>query len=100
MVSNIIHSGAALLLAWALWPAAARAEPPEQAVAIPKEPEPAVTEVRAAEPAHPFAAMAGAWAGGGTIALTGEIRETLRCRANYTYGQANSSLALSIRCAS
>ena len=40
------------------------------------------------------------WTGGGTIALTGDINERLRCRANHTYGAANSSLALNIRCAS
>ncbi len=43
---------------------------------------------------------AGTWNGGGTIELTGDIKENLRCRASYNYGAANSSLALSIRCAS
>jgi hypothetical protein len=49
---------------------------------------------------HPFAALAGTWTGGGTIDLTNDIHEKLRCRANYTHGQGNNSLALSIRCAS
>ena len=44
--------------------------------------------------------MAGTWTGGGTIELTNDIQEKLRCRASYTHGQGNSSLALSIRCAS
>ena len=36
--------------------------------------------------AHPFAPMAGTWTGGGTIELTNDIKEKLRCRATYTYG--------------
>jgi hypothetical protein len=44
--------------------------------------------------------MAGTWTGGGTIDLTNDIHEKLRCRATYTYGQSNNSLALAIRCAS
>ena len=49
---------------------------------------------------HPFAMMAGTWTGGGTIDLTNDIHEKLRCRATYTYGQASNGLALAIRCAS
>ena len=44
--------------------------------------------------------MAGTWTGGGTIELTNDIKERLRCRATYNYGKANNSLALAIRCAS
>jgi hypothetical protein len=32
--------------------------------------------------------------------MTNEIHERIRCRATYNYGQANNSLALSIKCAS
>ena len=55
---------------------------------------------RAKPNVHPFAAMAGTWTGGGTIDLTNDIHEKLRCRATYTYGAGNNGLALAIRCAS
>jgi hypothetical protein len=98
MKSSIIRGFAAFLLIAAGVPAA-RAESPEGAVEILKEPV-VPASLPKPEAAHPFAAMAGSWTGGGTIELTGEIKENLRCRANYTYGAAASSLALSIRCAS
>ena len=44
--------------------------------------------------------MAGSWSGGGTIDLTNDIHERLRCRATHTYAQVSNSLSLSIRCAS
>jgi hypothetical protein len=84
-------------VAMALSPAAVQAEPPEAPVEQLKEP--ALVPVKA-DAIHPFGVMAGNWTGGGTIELTNDIKETLRCRASYVYGQANSSLALSIRCAS
>ena len=90
------------MLASALLPAAAQQERiPESLVTTLPEPTPAPTEA-ALKPAtiHPFAAMAGTWTGGGTIDLTGDIHEKLRCRASYTYGHSNNSLALAIRCAS
>jgi hypothetical protein len=97
MTSNITRGTAGLLLALALLPSAARAEDPEMRTLPLSEPvEPAAFPVNV----HPFAALAGTWSGGGTIDLTGEIHERLRCRATYTYGKANNSLALSIRCAS
>ncbi len=65
---------------------------------VPQDPDP--VEPAKADAAHPFATMAGTWSGRGTIALTGEIKESLRCRATYTHGKANNSLALTIRCAS
>jgi len=98
MKSSIIRGFAAFLLISAFVPAA-RAEPPEGAVALPREPA-VQASLPKPEAAHPFAQMAGSWNGGGTIELTGEIKENLRCRASYTYGAANTSLALSIRCAS
>jgi hypothetical protein len=96
MKSHLILGPAALLLATALWPAAALSTEPEGHVMTIPEP------VAPAPPAkvHPFATMAGAWTGGGNIDLTNDIHEKLRCRANYTYGQSNNSLALAIRCAS
>jgi hypothetical protein len=98
MKSTIIRGAAAIFLGIAALPSAVRAEPPESRVDQLTEPE--VTPAKAVATAHPFAAMAGNWVGGGTIELTGEIKETLRCRAGYNYGQSSSSLGLSIRCAS
>ena len=94
--SNIIRGSAGLFLSLALLPAAARADDPEGPVLALKEP------VIAAkiEVVHPFAALVGSWSGGGTISLTNDINERLRCRANHTYGRSNNSLSLSIRCAS
>jgi hypothetical protein len=63
----------------------ARAEPAEAAK----------LEVR-----RPFEGMAGSWSGGGTITVSGGGKEPLRCRATHTVGQNNTSLSLSIRCAS
>jgi hypothetical protein len=98
MKSNIICGTAAVFLALALLPAAAQQERiPEGHVRT--EPEPVEAAIKPA-PLHPFAAMAGTWTGGGTIDLTNDIHEKLRCRATYTYGQSNNSLALAIRCAS
>jgi hypothetical protein len=97
MTSNIIRGVAALLLASALLSAAAQEVIPEGHVKTIPEPTEAAIKPAAI---HPFAAMAGSWTGGGTIDLTNDIHEKLRCRANYTYGQSNNSLALAIRCAS
>jgi hypothetical protein len=94
MKTNAIHGAAALILAAALSPAAAQ---PEE---TPEGPVAALTEPAAPEPAHPFAAIAGSWAGGGVIALTNDIKENLRCRAKHSYAKASSSLTLNIRCSS
>jgi hypothetical protein len=90
---------AIVLLACALpfRPALAQEEHPDGQVSAAKEPQ--VVPVKA-EAAHPFAAMAGAWTGGGVISLTNDITERLRCRADHKFNQSASSLALSIRCAS
>jgi len=98
MSLNISRGCSVVLLALALTPSAVWAEPPESAVAIPREP--TATPASLPPPSHPFAQMAGTWTGGGSIELTGEIKENLRCRANYKHGAANNSLALNIRCAS
>ncbi len=97
ILRELIGGATALLLISAFVPAA-QAETPEGPVEQLKNP--TVQPASLPKPEHPFAAMAGTWTGGGTIELTGEIKENLRCRANYNYGAANSSLALSIRCAS
>ena len=97
MRSKVIHGAAAMLLSLALGPAFA--EEPEGRVNGPDVPASAPTTPAAPVTVHPFAAIAGTWTGGGTIDLTNEIHERLRCRATYTYGKPNS-LALSIRCAS
>jgi len=96
-----IRGLAASMMALAMWPAAALGESVEALVTPLKEPDGALVEA-AVKPgaAHPFAAMAGSWAGGGSISLTNDINEKLRCRANHTYGQRDNSLALNIRCAS
>jgi hypothetical protein len=99
MKSTVIRGVAAtILLALVSWPAAAQLGGPEGHVTVIPDPDP-VTRA-APTKVHPFALMAGSWSGGGQIDLTNDIKERLRCRANYTYGQANASLALQIRCAS
>jgi hypothetical protein len=97
MRQNTIFGATALLLASALVPAAAQDNLPEGLVhTIPDAVEPAGAKPNV----HPFAAMAGTWNGGGTIDLTNDIHERLRCRATYNYGASNNSLVLAIRCAS
>lgn len=96
MKSSLVRVLAALSLSLAIWPATAQESVPESLVTTIPEP----VAPAAAAKTHPFAAMAGAWTGGGTIDLTNDIHERLRCRANYNYGQSNSSLTLAIRCAS
>jgi len=97
MKSNIIHCLVVFMFALPVWPAASQEAVPEGHVR--SMPEPTAAAIKPAT-IHPFAAIAGTWTGGGTIDLTNDIHEKLRCRANYTYGQSNSSLALAIRCAS
>jgi hypothetical protein len=99
MSLNTSRNSALVLLSLAFLPVPALAESPEGPVAIPQEP----VATRASLPppaAHPFAQMAGTWTGGGSIELTGEIKENLRCRANYTHNASSNGLALNIRCAS
>lgn len=92
-----LYRVAAMLLASMVLAPAAYADEPESHVMPLKEPEVIPAKVSAT---HPFAAMAGNWTGGGTIDLTNDIHERLRCRAHHTYGQSNNSLSLNIRCAS
>jgi hypothetical protein len=48
----------------------------------------------------PFAGMAGAWSGTGTIIMTSGTRERLRCRANYDVAGNGNNMKFSLRCAS
>jgi hypothetical protein len=48
----------------------------------------------------PFANLAGAWSGGGTLTMANGETERLRCRATYNVGNAGTDLRLSLRCAS
>ena len=56
--------------------------------------------VDAAAGAGPFAALAGAWSGGGTITTSNGAKERIRCRANYNVGSTGANLDLRLRCAS
>ena len=97
MKSDFIRGAAALLLALAASPAAAQpAEAPDGAVVA----QPAPADAPAQPDAHPFAAIAGNWTGGGVIMLTNDIKENLRCRANHNFAQASNGLSINIRCSS
>src|SRR4029079_15693816 len=91
MTSKIVCGAAALYFASALLPAASQQEAiPEGHVTTLPEPAAPATATKS----HPFAALAGSWSGGGTIDLTNDIHERLRCRANYTHGPSNTTPVL------
>jgi hypothetical protein len=48
----------------------------------------------------PFADLTGSWVGTGSIMLSSGDTESIRCRANYTAGQAGYTLQQGLRCAS
>lgn len=48
----------------------------------------------------PFRAIAGSWAGGGTLSMQNGEQQRLRCRAAYDVGAGGDQLRLNIRCAS
>lgn len=48
----------------------------------------------------PFAALAGTWAGGGTITMSHGGQESIRCRASYAVAEGGGNLRLNIKCAS
>ena len=54
----------------------------------------------AAAQSAPFAGLAGAWSGSGTISLSDGSKERLRCRATYRVSGGDSALQQSLRCAS
>jgi hypothetical protein len=57
-----------------------------------------------ASPSHaqpgPFAGLAGAWSGTGTIEMSNGASERIRCRATYSVGAGGNNLQQSLRCAS
>jgi hypothetical protein len=48
----------------------------------------------------PFAGMAGAWSGGGTVTLEDGSAERIRCRATYAVGDSGTGLNQNLTCAS
>jgi hypothetical protein len=48
----------------------------------------------------PFAGLAGAWSGGGTITLDDGSNERIRCRATYAVGAGGNGLNQNLTCAS
>jgi len=48
----------------------------------------------------PFAALAGAWSGTGTIVMSSGAKERIRCSANHRLGSNSSELRLELICAS
>lgn len=48
----------------------------------------------------PFAALAGAWSGNGTITMSNGAKERIRCRAEYNVAASGSDVDLTLRCAS
>jgi hypothetical protein len=48
----------------------------------------------------PFAGLAGAWSGSGTISLSDGSKERLRCKATYRVAPGENALQQSLRCAS
>jgi hypothetical protein len=98
MKSSVIRGVAGVLMALGLAPSGASAQEHPDGRVLPQREQ----QVAARTPAgaHPLAALAGSWSGGGLIVLTNDIQERLRCRANHTFTAGNNSLALSIRCAS
>jgi hypothetical protein len=97
MKSTFVGAAALALMPLIATPTLAEDINPEGPVLALREPEPVTTQgVRA----NALATMAGHWSGRGTIELTNDITEKLRCRANHTFRAANNGLSLSIRCAS
>jgi hypothetical protein len=58
------------------------------------------TTVGSAPSESPFAQLAGAWSGSGTIDLANGKHEPITCRASYDVLEAQNKLQLNIRCAS
>ncbi len=54
----------------------------------------------AQRPELPFAGMAGAWNGSGTITMSNGASERIRCRAGYTVTNQGMNLQQDLRCAS
>jgi hypothetical protein len=99
MKSSIIRAAILLLALTLPIPAPAQEHPDGRVVPQQQQHEVAALPAKP-EAVHPFAAVAGGWTGGGVISLTNDITERLRCRADHSFNQGASSLALNIRCAS
>jgi hypothetical protein len=102
LIMNNVFRASAALFALTLLSSTARAQDPAESHVTgiqPRAVAPTPVKVDPIHPLHPFGNLAGTWVGGGSIELTGEIKESLRCRATYTLAQTNG-LALAIRCAS
>ena len=56
--------------------------------------------VGSAAAASPFAELAGSWSGSGTIDLSNDRHEPIKCRASYDVLEDQKKLQLNIRCAS
>src|SRR5256885_12689 len=61
---------------------------------------PSLPPVAAAAASGPFAALAGIWAGGGTISLQNGTKERLRCRVQYVVTQEGNNLQQALSCSS
>jgi autotransporter translocation and assembly factor TamB len=59
-----------------------------------------LTATAYAQQVGPFASLAGAWSGSGTLALSKGAKERIRCRAKYEVENSGSNLKLELRCAS
>jgi hypothetical protein len=59
-----------------------------------------LTPVAAEAAPGPFASLAGAWTGNGTLTMASGATESLRCRANYNVSGGGEGLKISLRCAS
>jgi hypothetical protein len=51
-------------------------------------------------PVSPLSALAGSWAGGGTLSTSDGMQENLLCRASYNVAGGGTELRLNLRCAS
>lgn len=60
----------------------------------------APTSVVAQRADAPFAALNGAWSGGGQVRLEGGRTERISCRAYYTPRNAGAGVGIALRCAS
>jgi hypothetical protein len=99
MKLSIIRGLGGLLIALTASAAAAQEHPDSRVVPLQQQQQQQIA-ARTPAGAHPLAALAGSWSGGGLIVLTNDIQERLRCRANHAFTASSGSLALSIRCAS
>lgn len=53
-----------------------------------------------AQDSAPFRAMAGNWAGSGSISFSSGVKERIRCRAHYDVDAGGTTVQLQLRCAS